>query len=269
MHGLGNDFVVIDSLSQDFVLNADTIRSIANRRTGIGCDQLLLIEAPQQPDIDFNYRIFNADGGEVEQCGNGARCLGKYIKDKRLSGKSHLRVSTCNSLLDIHIIDHNTVSVDMGAPVLAPAEIPFTADVQAPTYQLEHEQGASTISAVSMGNPHAVMVVDNVDTAPVMSLGAIIEKHPRFPAKVNVGFMQIVDRNTIKLRVFERGVGETQACGSGACAAVVAGRIQSLLDDDVSVHLLGGELNIKWPGENQTLVMTGTATKVFDGKIRI
>jgi diaminopimelate epimerase len=269
MHGLGNDFVVIDSLSQDVLLNADKIRALANRRTGIGCDQLLLIEAPQQPDIDFNYRIFNADGGEVEQCGNGARCLGKYIKDKRLSGKNHLRVSTCNSLLDIQIIDHNTVSVDMGVPVLTPEKIPFVADQQATTYELVHEQGRSTIAAVSMGNPHAVMVVDNVDDAAVDSLGAIIERHAQFPAKVNVGFMQIIDRSTIKLRVFERGVGETQACGSGACAAVVAGRIQSLLDENVTVNLLGGNLNIYWPGENENLTMTGKAAKVFDGKIRL
>ena len=269
MHGLGNDFVVIDSLSQDVNLSTEQIRFLADRKLGVGCDQLLLIEPPQQADIDFNYRIFNADGGEVEQCGNGVRCLGKYVNDKRLSGKKVLRISTSNRLLEINLINHNTVRVDMGEPVFEPTQIPFTAEQQQACYELQHTLGKTELSAVSMGNPHAVILVDDIDTAAVSELGAVIEQHPRFPQRVNVGFMQIIDRQNIKLRVFERGAGETQACGTGACAAVVAGQVRKLLDPSVNAKLLGGSLQIEWQGNNTPVFMTGNASKVFDGKIRL
>lgn len=269
MHGLGNDFVVVDSLAHDNKLNPEQIRFIADRKLGVGCDQLLFIEPPNAPDIDFHYRIFNADGSEVEQCGNGARCLGKYIADKKLSCKTRLRVATCNSLLNIEVLDSDTVSVDMGAPILTPAEIPFIANDRASCYEIDVNGAATELTAISMGNPHAVLLVDDCANAPVESLGPIIEAHERFPAKVNVGFMQVIDRNNIALRVFERGVGETQACGTGACAAVVAGILRGLLDREVTVKLLGGSLTVRWDGDGHPVIMTGTATHVFDGKIML
>ena len=275
MHGLGNDFVVIDLLSQNAQLSADHIRHIANRHLGIGCDQVLLVEPPTTTDTDFHYRIYNCDGTEVEQCGNGARCFGKFVTDKKLTGKRQLKVSTNTGLINIDVVDNNTFRVDMGVPNFDPASLPFTPDLalandtQTNTYTINHTQGSSDISIASMGNPHAVLVVDNIDTADVAGLGKVLECHSQFPNNVNVGFMQIISRNRVKLRVFERGVGETQACGSGACAAVATGINNGLLDAGVDVELIGGQLNIQWSGGNTPLIMTGNATKVFDGKMTL
>lgn len=275
MHGLGNDFVVIDLLSQNAQLSADHIRHIANRYLGIGCDQVLLVEPPTTTDTDFHYRIYNCDGTEVEQCGNGARCFGKFVTDKKLTGKRQLKVSTNTGLINIDVVDNNTFRVDMGVPNFDPASLPFTPDLalandtQTNTYTINHTQGSSDISIASMGNPHAVLVVDNIDTADVAGLGKVLECHSQFPNNVNVGFMQIISRNRVKLRVFERGVGETQACGSGACAAVATGINNGLLDAGVDVELIGGQLNIQWSGGNTPLIMTGSATKVFDGKMTL
>ena len=273
MHGLGNDFVVIDLLSQNAELSALQIQYLADRHRGIGCDQLLLVEAPKSPETDFYYRIFNANGEEVEQCGNGARCFGKFVSDKRLTGKRRLRVSTMTGEISIEVIDETTVCVDMGVPNLSPEALPFITD-QAPclnqnSFLVAHALGESELDLVSMGNPHAVMLVDDADSANGDILGPLLESHTSFPDRVNVGFMQIVNRETIKLRVFERGIGETQACGSGACAAVAAGIHRGLLAERVSVQLLGGELKIQWAGGNNSLLMTGSATKVFDGKINL
>ena len=267
MHGLGNDFVVFDLLSQNASLTSEQIRYIADRRRGIGCDQVLLVEPPNNPNNDFHYRIFNCDGNEVEQCGNGARCFGKFVYDKKLTGKQQLRVSTNTGTIGITLLDNDKVQVDMGQAIFDPVRIPFVADQQADRYTLIHDQGQSEISAVSMGNPHAVLLVDNVETAPVHSLGALLEQHERFPEKVNVGFMQRLSSSAIKLRVFERGVGETQACGSGACAAVVCGQQLGLLDETVDVELRGGKLSIQCRGDNDSVLMTGDACKVYDGKI--
>ena len=269
MHGLGNDFVVIDLLSQNAKLSAEHIRQIADRHRGVGCDQVLLVEPPATAETDFHYRIYNCDGNEVEQCGNGARCFGKFIADKKLSGKSQLTVSTNTGIIHIDRVDRDIYRVDMGQPDFNPQSIPFDVNTQANSYTIEHAMGSSEIGAVSVGNPHAVIVVDNVDTAPVAELGVILEPHKQFPKRENRGFMQILSRNAIKLRVFERGVGETQACGSGACAAVASGIQRGLLDNEVDVALLGGNLMIQWQGDGSSLVMFGDATKVFDGKIKL
>lgn len=269
MHGLGNDFVVIDGVSQSVRLSPDKIRSIADRNFGVGCDQILLVETPETPDVDFRYRIFNADGSEVENCGNGARCFAVFVRERKLTGKSVIKVETAGGLIELRVQDDEQVSVDMGAPRLQPAQIPFIADAQAVIYPLEVAGKTYDISAVSMGNPHSVLVVDNVKTAPVAELGPLIENHLRFPARVNAGFMQIVSRNEINLRVFERGTGETLACGTGACGAVVAGRLRGLLDEKVKVNLPGGSLVIEWPGEGQAVIMTGPAVTVFHGQIKI
>ena len=269
MQGLGNDFVVIDALTQNIRVSAAMVRRLANRTLGIGCDQVLVIEPPSDPDIDFNYRIFNQCGDEVEQCGNGARCLARYVSDRQLTGKNPIRVKTMNRVMDLELTENNLVRVDMGIPELEPAEIPFIAEQRALLYPLEVEGTQYDIAAVSMDNPHAVLRVEDTETAPVASLGAQMEAHQRFPNRVNVGFMQIVDRKHIKLRVFERGVGETQACGSGACAAAVAALQQELVDSPVTVHLKGGDLTIDWRGEAEPLLMTGAAASVFHGRIRI
>lgn len=269
MHGLGNDFVVIDAVTQNIRVTPSLVRRLANRKVGIGCDQVLVIEPPSQPDVDFNYRIFNQDGGEVEQCGNGARCFARYVHDRQLTGKRNICVKTVAGIMELRLSENNQISVDMGIPVLEPGEIPFEADQRADRYIIEADGQQYDIGAVSMGNPHAVLVVDDVRTAPVETLGPVLEAHSRFPNRVNVGFMQVEDRHTIKLRVFERGVGETEACGSGACAAVVAGIQQGLLDSPVSVHLTRGNLDIEWPGEGQPLIITGPAVTVFHGRIRI
>jgi diaminopimelate epimerase len=269
MHGLGNDFVVIDGISQKIRLSADKVRALADRNFGIGCDQLLLVEVPTSPDVDFCYRIFNADGTEVENCGNGARCFARFVRDRRLTGKNVIRVQTASGVMVLTVDENDNVSVDMGVPVLEPAEIPFTADNRAVVYPLTVGDHDISVSAVSMGNPHAVYVVDDVDSAPVESLGPQIESHPRFPRRVNAGFMQVINSGAIKLRVYERGAGETLACGTGACAAVVAGRLRGILDDNVDVELPGGHLNIQWAGEGQPVIMTGPATSVFHGQVKI
>ena len=269
MHGLGNDFVVIDAVTQNVRVTGSMVRRLANRTLGIGCDQVLVIEPPTEEGIDFNYRIFNQDGGEVEQCGNGARCLARYVYDRQLTGKNPILVKTKNRVMTMHLEANKLVRVDMGIPQLDPAQIPFQAEGPAARYDIDVAGETYQVAAVSMGNPHTLLQVDDVDTAPVETLGPALECHSRFPNRVNVGFMQIVDRNTIKLRVFERGVGETQACGSGACAAAVAAIQQELVDSSVTVQLSGGDLNIQWQGENKPLLMTGPAVSVFHGRVRI
>ena len=269
MHGLGNDFMVIDMVSQNVRLPTEKIRRLADRRFGVGFDQLLLVEAPTHPDMDFRYRIFNADGSEVEQCGNGARCFAKFVRDKKLIGRDQIHVQTAGGNIELMLQSNGDVTVDMGLPGLKPEQIPFNAAEQSSTYSLEVDGEQHEVSAVSMGNPHCVLVVDSVNDAPVEQLGAKLERHPEFPNKCNVGFMEILSRNEINLRVFERGVGETLACGTGACAAVVAGNLRGLLDEDVKVHLPGGVLSIHWPGEGSPVMMTGAATRVFEGYTRL
>jgi diaminopimelate epimerase len=269
MHGLGNDFVVLDLITQSVHLDAQLIRFLADRHRGIGCDQVLVVEPPTDPEMDFLYRIYNQDGSEAQQCGNGARCVAKFIRDRRLSAKRRLRVQTLGGPISMSCGKGNVVTVSMGIPRLSPQEIPFTAARQATVYTLEACGQPVEISAVSMGNPHAVLVVNDVETAPVATLGPVLEQHPDFPERTNVGFMQVLDRGEVRLRVFERGAGETMACGSGACAAVVAGRIRGLLDERVRVHLPGGFLQIEWRGDGEPLMMTGPATTVFEGQIAL
>jgi diaminopimelate epimerase len=269
MHGCGNDFVVLDLITQKFAPKPHHIRTLADRHFGIGCDQVLLVETPTRPDVDFRYRIFNADGGEVEQCGNGARCFAKYVREKRLTGKERIRVETTAGVIELLIKPNREIEVDMGVPRLQPAEIPFDAPARATTYELDVDGKACEIGAVSMGNPHAVLLVGNTRAAPVATLGPAIENHPRFPNRVNVGFMQIVSRHEINLRVFERGAGETLACGTGACAAVVSARLRDLVDSPVKVNLPGGSLSIEWQGEGHPVMMTGPATTVFEGQIAL
>ena len=269
MHGLGNDFVVIDCITQRARLETYQIKQIADRHFGVGFDQLLLVEPPSRPDVDFCYRIFNADGSEVQQCGNGARCFARFVRDRKLTRKSKLVVETASGIIELNIAPNGWVRVNMGVPRLEPAEIPFIAEQRALTYPIEVANRIVEISAVSMGNPHAVILVDDVDTAPVREIGRPLESHPRFPERVNVGFLQIVDRNNARLRVFERGTGETLACGTGTCAAVVAGIQQGLLDERVRVQLRGGELDIRWQGEGYPVWMTGPTARVFDGVLRM
>jgi len=269
MHGLGNDFMVVDLISQRVHLSPEQIRYLGNRNTGVGFDQLLLVETPQSPDVDFRYRIFNSNGTEVEHCGNGARCFAKFVHDQRLTGKRDISVQTSNGRIMLKMRDDHAVGVDMGEPVLQPDQVPFEATTQAPSYSLEQDGHNYTLGVVSMGNPHAVLVVDDVASAPVFELGSKLEQHPRFPNKANIGFMQIVDRNTIKLRVFERGVGETKACGTGACAAVVVGQQIGLLDTNVTTQLTGGNLAIQWQGPGHHLFMDGPATHVYEGQIKL
>ncbi|MBR9827749.1 MAG: diaminopimelate epimerase [Oceanospirillales bacterium] len=267
MHGLGNDFMVIDALSQRVRITPQIVRNLSDRHLGIGFDQLLLVEPPSRPDMDFRYRIFNADGSEVEHCGNGARCFGRFVRERRLTTKDEIHVETARGHAVLHLLPDRQVDVDMGAPELHPAEVPFTAEQSAVSYPVEVDGEYVELSVVSMGNPHGVLVVDAVDSAPVERLGPLLESHPRFPQRANIGFMQVVSRNEIRLRVYERGAGETLACGTGACAAVVAGRLRGLLDEEVLVHLPGGDLRICWPGEGQAVRMTGPATTVFEGQI--
>ncbi|MEH6627597.1 MAG: diaminopimelate epimerase [Motiliproteus sp.] len=269
MHGLGNDFVILDLMTQRIRLDEETVRRIADRHFGIGFDQLLVVEAPTDPEMEFKYRIFNADGGEVEHCGNGARCFARFVVDKRLTGNSTIAVQTMSGPIYLTLQGKNEVRVDMGQPILEPAKIPFVADIQSSSYSVAVSTELLEISAVSMGNPHGVLVVDDVDKAPVETLGPILEKHQRFPAKANIGFMEVVDRSHIRLRVYERGAGETLACGTGACAAVVAGQTRGLLDSSVKVELPGGTLSIEWHGVGSDVIMTGPATTVFEGQIHI
>ncbi len=269
MHGLGNDFVVVDLITQRFSLQEKHIRKLADRRFGIGCDQLLVVEPPRRPDADFRYRIYNADGNEVEQCGNGARCFAKFVTDKKLTGKQRIRVETGNGLIELSFTANRQIRVNMDKPVLEPEAIPFLAEARANSYTLEARGESYEIGAVSIGNPHLTLVVDSVRSAPVESLGPELECHPRYPQKVNVGFMEIIDRGEINLRVFERGVGETLACGTGACAAAVSGQLRGLLDQHVKVNLPGGSLTIEWRGEGHPVMMTGPASTVFEGQILI
>ncbi|RVU31541.1 MULTISPECIES: diaminopimelate epimerase [Neptunomonas] len=268
MHGLGNDFVVIDLVTQRIKITPEIVKKLGDRNFGVGFDQMLLVEPPSDPDVDFRYRIFNADGSEVENCGNGARCFARFVRDKRLSSKDEIAVETANGKAVLKLREQRMVEVDMGAPVLEPAQVPFVAEQFAATYPIDVDNQTLDITAVSMGNPHGVLVVDDVDNAPVDKLGALLEPHERFPAKANIGFLEVISRREAKLRVFERGVGETKACGTGACAAMVAGRLRGLLDETVTLHLLGGDLEISWSGEaHDAVIMTGPATTVFEGQI--
>jgi diaminopimelate epimerase len=269
MHGLGNDFVVIDAVRQNISLTTEQIRAIADRRCGIGCDQVLLVEMARAPDTQFHYRIFNADGGEVEQCGNGARCFARFVRDQGLTDTDQIDVGTATGAIRLFIESDQRVRVNMGPPVLQPREIPFEASRQANSYAFEVDGVTLEIGALSMGNPHAILLVDDVDRAPVATLGPLIEAHPRFPQRVNAGFLEIVSRTRVNLRVFERGVGETLACGTGACAAIVYGRLLDRLDEQVEVHLPGGALVVSWRKEYEPVWMTGPAESVFEGKITL
>ncbi|WP_182027385.1 diaminopimelate epimerase [Vibrio rotiferianus] len=267
MHGLGNDFMVVDCITQNVFFSQDLIRRLADRHTGVGFDQLLVVEAPYDPETDFHYRIFNADGSEVEQCGNGARCFARFVRLKGLTNKYSISVSTKKGKMILDVEDDGDVTVNMGVPEFEPNKIPFKAKQKEKTYIMRAGDKTLFCGAVSMGNPHVVTVVDDVDTADVEVLGPLLESHERFPERVNAGFMQVVDRNHIRLRVFERGAGETQACGSGACGAVAVGILQGLLDENVKVSLPGGDLRISWQGPGKPLFMTGPATHVFDGQL--
>ncbi len=282
MHGAGNDFVVIDAINQSVNLTAEQYRFLADRRLGVGADQILVVEKAPTSEVDFRYRIFNADGGEVEQCGNGARAFVKFVTQKGLTKKRRIRVSTMAGIIELQLEDDGNVTVNMGAPILEPGKVPFDtsglrgkhegADMVWPLY-LEHQPGkegqTTYVSVVSMGNPHAVQVVENVDAAPVETDGPLIERHRRFPARVNAGFMQIVDRHSIRLRVYERGAGETLACGTGACAAVVAGIRRGVLESPVRVEARGGVMHIAWAGASEPVMMAGPAVSVYDGEIAL
>lgn len=269
MQGAGNDFVVIDSYTQPISLTTDQIKFIANRYFGVGCDQLLMVEKTDTPDVDFRYRIFNADGGEVEQCGNGARCFVRFVVEKGLTQKHEITVETASGVISLKLQDDSQVTVNMGAPRFLPAQIPFDAATQETLYPLALAQAEIQISAVSMGNPHAVTLVNDVNTAPVAEYGPQIEAHPRFPQRVNAGFMQVVNPHEINLRVYERGSGETLACGTGACAAAVSGMQLGLLSSPVIVNTRGGKLTIAWAGAQSPVMMTGPAEIVFEGQINI
>ena len=269
MHGLGNDFVVLDGVRQTINLSSEQIRFLADRHFGIGCDQVLLVEPAQTHTALFRYRIFNADGGEVEQCGNGARCFARFVRDEDLTKADTIPVETASGMIVLHIEADGEVTVNMGEPRLKPSDIPFVAASRLASYPLDIEDQTYAISAVSMGNPHAVLCVDDVNTALVQQLGARIEVHSRFPRRCNVGFMQVINPSHIRLRVFERGAGETLACGTGACAAVVAGRLLGRLESRVLVDLPGGQLKIEWLGEGHPVMMTGPAQRVFSGSIAI
>ena len=269
MHGLGNDFVVLDGVRQQVSLSPEQLVYLADRHFGVGCDQILLVEKAGQPGIDFRYRIFNADGGEVEQCGNGARCFVRFVHDEGLTEKRQIRVETLKGTIEPRLEADGNVTVDMGEPRFLPAEIPFLAEEDVIVHLLDVADETLETTVVSMGNPHAVQVVESVDTHPVGEHGPLIERHARFPQRVNAGFMQIIDRHSIKLRVYERGSGETMACGTGACAAAVAGIRRGLLDSPVRVTTRGGDLNIAWGGPGRPVLMTGPAVTVFTGEIEL
>jgi len=276
MHGAGNDFIVVDAIHQDVDLSAEQWRRLADRRFGIGADQILVVERPVTAGVDFRYRIFNSDGGEVEQCGNGARAFARFVSDKGLSTEDSIRVETMKGIIAPRLESDGSVTVDMGAPRLAPGELPFDSagldgrvEGEDTAWPLDVDGRTVFVSVVSMGNPHAVQVVEDVDTAPVESMGPAIETHPRFPRKVNAGFMQVVDRHHVRLRVFERGAGETLACGTGACAAVVAGIRRGLIDSPVRVSARGGELRIAWDGPAQPVYLSGPAVTVFEGEVEV
>ena len=268
MHGLGNDFVLIDCVNQSVNLSLEKLRNLANRRLGIGCDQILLIEKTES-DADFRYRIFNSDGGEVEQCGNGARCLVSYVYNKGMTQKKEISVETLGGIIFPKLEINGEVTVNMGTPKFEPKEIPFAADKRMLTYLLDVNEKQIEFSILSMGNPHAVQIVEDINQSPVLAEGNLIESHSRFPKNVNAGYMQIVNREHINLRVYERGAGETLSCGTGACAAVVAGITRGLLDSKVTVRTTGGNLSIYWEGGNNPVWMTGPAISVFDGEIEL
>ena len=269
MQGQGNDFVVVDGVRQAVELSPDEVRRLADRHFGVGFDQLLVVEPSRSREADFRYRIYNADGGEVEQCGNGARCFARFVLDEKLTDKREIRVETASGIIAPRVEASGRVTVDMGAPRFEPRDVPFAADERRPTYTLDVGGERIELSVLSMGNPHAVQVVADVDRAPVATQGPAIERHAAFPRRVNAGYLQVVDRGHARLRVWERGVGETLACGTGACAAVVAGIQRGLLAHDVVVATRGGELAIRWPGEGSAVMMTGDAVRVFDGEIEI
>jgi len=269
MHGLGNDFVVFDATSNALSLTPDQARYIADRHFGIGCDQVLIVENPRTDNTEFYYRIFNADGSEVEQCGNGARCFARFVSEKGLSQNNVLHVGTAKGNITLYLEDNNQVRVNMGAPEFEPARIPIGFSQQAIRYQATVDNESLEFMSVSMGNPHAVLVVDDVDRAPVETLGPLLESHSLFPERINVGFMAIKGRQQIDLRVFERGSGETLACGTGACAAMVCGKNSGLLDNEVVVSLPGGQLTISWQGPGEPVWMTGPAEFVFEGEITL
>lgn len=269
MHGLGNDFMVVDAVTQNVYFSPELIRRLADRHLGIGFDQLLIVEPPYDPDLDFHYRIFNADGSEVAQCGNGARCFARFVRLKGLTNKSDIRVSTQNGRMVLSVTQDEQVCVNMGEPDFEPQKVPFRANKAENLYLMRTAEQTVMCGVVSMGNPHCVLQVDSVITAQVELLGPVLESHERFPERVNVGFMEVASREHIRLRVYERGAGETQACGSGACAAVAVGIQQGLLAEKVRVDLPGGVLNIAWKGPGHPLYMTGPATHVYDGFIHL
>jgi diaminopimelate epimerase len=269
MHGLGNDFVVLDAVSTPLRLDANQVRRLADRRFGIGCDQVLIAEPPTSADEDFFYRIFNADGSQAEQCGNGARCIARFVRMRGLTDKTQLVFRTLGGPIETSLQPNGNVSVVMGRPRFEPAEIPLKAMERATTYRFDLSEGTVEFAALSMGNPHAVIAVPDIDDAPVERLGAALQADARFPASVNVGFMEILDRQAARLRVYERGAGETLACGSGACAAAVAGRIWGLLDERVSIELKGGRLMVEWLGKDAAVIMTGPAVTVFEGAVEL
>jgi len=272
MHGLGNDFVVIDAVSQHVNLRASQIEKLANRHTGIGFDQLLLIEPPSRPDADFDYRIFNSDGGEVEHCGNGARCFAKFVTDRELTSKPVITVNTARGLIELELTDLGLVRVNMGQPVLDPNALPYVGPPEldaSQTVALDIPFDQKQFGLISMGNPHAVCIVDSVDSIAVEDIGRAVQMLPQFPDSVNVGFVEIVSRTEIRLRVYERGAGETLACGTGACAAVAYARLLEQLDSQVSVATRGGNLQIEWQGIGHDLMMTGPAESVFEGEFRL
>ena len=273
MQGLGNDFMVIDLITNQLNLTSAQIRKLSDRHFGVGFDQLLQIEAPSSPDVDFDYRIFNADGEEVEHCGNGARCFARFVNDRGLSDRNPIRVKTVSRILELELHPDGQVTVNMGRPIFNPADIPFKAAEPASTYQRQLQIGGSSreieFSALSMGNPHAVLIVDDIDLAPVAEIGTMLGLHPDFPEGVNVGFMEIDNRQRVKLRVFERGVGETLACGTGACAAMAAGHDRGLLDSSVVFALRGGDLSVSWERDSGAILMRGPAVTVFEGRVEI
>ncbi|MFZ6648737.1 diaminopimelate epimerase [Undibacterium sp. TJN25] len=276
MHGAGNDFVVIDAINQQIAFTPEQWKQLADRRFGVGADQILVVEKPDTEGVDFRYRIYNADGGEVEQCGNGSRAFVRFVRDKGLTTKDAIRVETLSGIIEPRLEADGSVTVDMGAPVLEPAKVPFDAngltsraEGRDALWPLEVNGKTVWISTISMGNPHAVQVVEDTEAWPVLADGPVIEHHPRFPRRVNVGFMQIVDKQHIRLRVYERGAGETLACGTGACAAAVAGMRRGLLESPVRVTTHGGELSIAWQGEGQPVLMSGPAVSVYEGEINI
>jgi diaminopimelate epimerase len=267
MHGLGNDFVVFDAINQNVTLTPERVRRLADRRFGVGCDQVLVVERPTRPGTDFRYRIYNADGGEVEQCGNGARCFARFVRDRGLTHKDEIAVETLGGVIYPRIEADGQVTVNMGVPRFEPREVPFEADARQPVYDLDLDGAALPVTVLSMGNPHAVQVVADIERAPVATQGPRIEHHARFPRRVNAGYLQVLDRTHARVRVWERGAGETLACGTGACAAVVTGRLRGLLDETVDVRVRGGTLRIAWRGEGEPVWMTGPAASVFEGEI--